>query len=241
MKNKIFICLAILIIFFTASVNAQLFNSKISKEDLNRISSGELVIRNIEKIEIIGLNPVNPTAQKAIETMKKLNPAYLAEVIKVIPYNGNENLINELEPMLLDVQSYVGIPYFSERAQKYFDLYSSAEIKSLTKEENTTKMNAKLEMEPFGYIDTDIYMETGFDTIYYEMTNLNKQRYHDKFNCVKEQKMKSIITAFKAGDSIVLYGLGGVNAPSIFFIKERVEISFMNRIKTFCSYFFTNL
>lgn len=239
MKNKTSICLAILSIFLLASTSAQIFNSKISQEELNRIYSGELVIRNIEKVKNISLNPINQTAQKAIDTMTKLEPVYLAEVIKIIPYEGNENLIQDLKPMLLDVQSYVGIPYFSERAQKYYDLYSSAEIKTLTEEGETTKMNAILEMEPFGYIDTDIYMEANSDIIYYEMTNLNTLRYHDKFNCVKPKRMKSIITAFRDGDSIILYGLGGVNAPSIFFLRDRVEVSFMNRIKTFCSYFFT--
>ena len=36
-------------------------------------------------------------------------------------------------------------------------------------------------------------------------------------------------------------GIGGVKAPSIFFLRDRVETSFMNRIKTMCSYFFEQM
>ncbi len=241
MKNKILTCSLFLGFISIAFVGAQIFNDNMSKEDLSRIEKGELVIRNIGKAKNISLTPVNSVAKKAIDTIEDLEPAYLAEVIKVLPYEGNENLIESLAPMLLDVQSYVGIPYYSERAEKYYDLYSSAQIKSLEENEGNTKMNAILEMEPFGYIDTDIYMENSPETIYYEMTNLNKLRYHDKFTCAKEKKMKSIITVFRHGDSIVLYGIGGVDAPSIFFLRDRVETSFMNRIKTFCSYFFAKL
>lgn len=103
------------------------------------------------------------------------------------------------------------------------------------------KMNVQLEMEPFGNIDTDIVMETSADTLYYENMNRNDLRYYDKFTAVKGENMKSIITVFRSGDSWILYGIGGVKAPSIFFLRDRVETSFMNRIKTMCSYFFEQL
>ena len=50
--------------------------------------------------------------------------------------------------------------------------------------------------------------------------------------------MKSIVVIVRQGDSWVLYGVGAVDAPSIFFLRDRVETSFMNRIKTFCTFFF---
>ncbi|MBO5138001.1 MAG: hypothetical protein J6B81_05865 [Spirochaetaceae bacterium] len=240
MKKKCILCLVLAIIVATSGW-AQLFNDKLSAEEQQQLADGKLLIRNIGKAKNISLNPVTPFAKKAIDTIEELDPAYLAEVIQIIPYTGNEHLIESLKPMLLDVQSYVGIPYYSERAEAYYDLYSSAEVKSINEQGSITRMNAILEMEPFGNIDTDIYMDATSESIYYEMTNLNKLRYYDKFTCAREEKMKSIITAFKFGDSIVLYGIGGVDAPSIFFLRDRVETSFMNRIKTFCSYFFAKL
>ena len=53
--------------------------------------------------------------------------------------------------------------------------------------------------------------------------------------------MKSIIAIVKEGNSWILYGIGAVNAPDLFFLRDRIETSFMNRIKTFCSYFFKKL
>lgn len=240
MKKQSILCILIFTLI-AASLCADVFNDNLSSNDRKRVANGELVIRNIGKAKNMSLKPVNETAKEVVDIIEELNPAYLAEVIQVLPYEGNEDLIQSLKPMLLDVQSYVGIPYYSERAEKYYDLYSSATIKSVEEKYNVTKMNAVLEMEPFGDIDTSILLKENKDNIFYEMTNLNKLRYYDKFTCAKEEKMKSIITAFKDGDSIILYGIGGVDAPSIFFLRDRVETSFMNRIKTFCSYFFAKL
>ena len=235
--------LALLICFLiaAASLSAQIFISNLSAEDQQRIANGELVIRNIRKAKNMSLNPVNPAAEKLIQTINDLDPAYLAEIIQIRPYAGNEHLIGSLKPLLLDVDSYVGIPYYSERAETYYDLYSSAEVKKLTENGTITEMNAILEMEPFGDIDTAIFLDSTEDSLYYETTNLNKLRYYDRFTCAKEKKMKSIITAFRVGDSIILYGIGGVDAPNIFFLRDRIETSFMNRIKTFCSYFFAQI
>jgi len=240
MKKQSIFCIIFLVLIAT-SLCAEVFNDNLSSNDRKRVANGELVIRNIGKAKNISLKPVNETAKNVIEIIEELDPAYLAEVIQVLPYEGNEDLIESLKPMLLDVQSYVGIPYYSERVEKYYDLYSSAKIKSVEEKFNVTKMNVILEMEPFGEIDTNILLRENKDNIFYEMTNLNKLKYYDKFTCAKEEKMKSIITAFRNEDTIVLYGIGGVDAPSIFFLRDRVETSFMNRIKTFCSYFFAKL
>ena len=83
-------------------------------------------------------------------------------------------------------------------------------------------------------------LEKDESVLYYETVNKNKLRYYDRFTCVKPYTMKSIITVFPSADgqSYILYALGGVDAPSIFFLRSRIETSFMNRISTFCSYFF---
>ena len=49
------------------------------------------------------------------------------------------------------------------------------------------------------------------------------------------------ILLFKDEDNWILYGIGGVNAPKIPFFSERIEVSFINRIKTFCNFIFTKL
>ncbi len=241
MKKHTAAAAAVLFCLFPAALSAQLFNGNMSQAELQRIANGEIVIRNIGKAKNIGLNPVNDTAKRAIDTIKELDPSYLAEVIQIRPYHGNESIFDTLKPLLTDVESYVGIPYYSERHQRYYDLYSSVVVKSVSETENRTAMNAALEMDPFGIIDTAITIDTAPESLYYVTTNLNKLKAFDKYTCAKEEKMKSVIAVFRFDDFIVLYGIGGVDAPNIFFLKDRIDTSFINRIKTFCNYIFSNL
>lgn len=233
--------LAVLSVFAGLSLTAQVFNGKLTGEEQQRLANGELIIRNIGKSKNISVNGVNPALQQTIETIEDLKPSYLAEVIRMVPYAGNEDLLERLRPVILNVEDYVGIPYYSERNETYYDLYSSVEIKSRTDDGSTAKLNALMEMSPFGKIDTDIILTTEGTSLHYENTNLNDLKYHDGITVVKDRCMKSIVTVFRSGDSWILYGIGGVKAPSIFFLRDRVETSFMNRIKTMCSYFFEQL
>ena len=233
--------LLMLLVLTSLSLSAQVFNDKLTAEEQQKLANGELVIRNIGKAKNISVNGINPTLEQTIETIEDLNPSYLAEVIRMVPYAGNEDLLEKLRPVMLDVEDYVGIPYYSERHDTYWDLYSAAEILEYTDDGKAAYLNALMEMSPFGDIDTVINVTSGADSLYYENTNLNNLKYHEGITVVKKNNMKSIVTVFRSGDSWILDGLGGVKAPSIFFLRDRVETSFMNRIKTMCSYFFEQM
>lgn len=235
-----------LAIFITIFLHSFLFaettlNNKLTDSEKATISEGKVIIRNIDSLKDLALSSDNEGAKKVQDEAKNLKPAYIAEIIQIKPYKGNETLIDKLSTLIMDIPSYVGIPYYSVRAEEWYDLYSSARIISEEKKDNFSKVFADLEMEPFGLIHTQIDTVRTTDYFYYESQNLNKLRYYDKFNCVNPNKMKSLITAYRDGDNIVLYGIGAVNAPSIFFLRDRVETSFMNRINTFCTYFFNKL
>jgi len=216
------------------------FNSKITSEEMEKLKKGEVIIRNTGNIKNICLDTSNPKVNESVKVIKDLDPAYLAEVIQIRPVTGNEHLIDSLYPILIDIPSYIGIPYWSERHQCYFDLYSDGKIVSQKTEGSSSSIHAILTMSPFGDIDTDIHIEKTDDFLFYQNTNLN-DLYFDNIRCVKKQNMKSAIVVFRDGDNWVLYGLGGVEAPKIFFLKSRIEVSFMNRIKTFCNFVFKKL
>lgn len=218
----------------------ELFNDKLSAEEQQKLANGEILIRNIGKSKNMCLNPVNAGTQKVIDTIDDLDPAYLAEVIQIRPYSGNEDLIENLKPILLDIEGYVGIPYWSERNEAFYDLYSSANIVSKNIGENSGTMNVILVMSPFGSLDMDISLTNSKDELFYLMSNTKNVKYRG-LNIVKEENMQSIVYAFRYGDSIVLYGVGGVDALSIFFLRDRIETSFINRIKTFCQFIFEKL
>ena len=186
------------------------------------------------------ITSTNSKIVEAQDTVKAIKPAYLAEIIQVMPYAGNENLPEKLSAMIMDVSSYAGIPYWSDQWKQYFDLYSSAQIKSSAVSGGVQTVKADLVMEPFGTINTTITSRKSSDSYYYVSTNDNKLKYSG-ITCVDPGKMKSIIVIVRDGNSWILYGIGAVNAPDVFFLRDRIETSFMNRIKTFCSYFFKKL
>ncbi len=239
LKTKI-----LFILFFVVSLqpifSQDIFNKKLTGEELEKLENGEILIRSIDKARNISLNPVNDGAKNVIDTINKLKPAYLAEVIQVRPYEGNENLLDELKPILLDIEGYVGIPYYSVQNDAYYDLYSSAEILSENVSENEGSLAVNLFMNPFGSIDVNISFEQTETELFYLMANTNKVKYRG-FNVVNEDNMQSIVYVFRHEDSIVLYGIGGVDAMSIFFLRDRIETSFINRIKTFCQFIFEKL
>lgn len=224
-----------------ASTLPNIFNKRLSAKDRQRLENGDVVIRKMSSISKLSIASSNEGVQKGLAVAKKLKPAYVAEIIQLYPYTNNEDFPDTFERLVLDVPQYAGIPYWSERAEKWYDLYSSAKIISTLQGAQTQTVWADLEMEPFGIISTRIEAEQTASYFYYISTNTNKMRYFNRFTCVNKEKMKSIIVLFKEGDFWVLYGMGLVDAPNIFFLRDRVETSFINRIKTFCSFFFAKL
>ena len=85
----------LLLLICAIGLNAQLFNDKLTADEQQKLANGELIIRNIGKVKNISVNKDNPTVERAISTMERLKPAYLAEIIQITPYSGNENLIEK--------------------------------------------------------------------------------------------------------------------------------------------------
>lgn len=237
--KKLILCAVAL--FVAVSAFADIFNSKLSSEERAKLQKGEVLIRNIDKMKNVCVNETAGTKQ-ILQTMRALAPVYTAEIIQIRPYAGNEQLLSVLKGSLLNISDYAGIPYFSERVQKWYELYDSAVITSVkTDASGNTKVTADLEMSPFGIINADINLQERADYLYYDMTNLNQLRYRNKYNVIKPQNMKSAITVFRDGDNWVLYAIGGVDTYKVFFLEDRVEVSFINRIKTFCNFIFSKI
>lgn len=230
------------IIFLTLAISfvlAEPFNSKLTSEERKTISTGEILIKNINYEKNICLNRgVSELGDKLLAEIHTLNPKYLAEVIQIKPYEGNEDLPQRLEALLNNVPEYAGIPYYSVRAEEWYNLYDSAEIIETVERSDGKLMKADLMMEPFDLVKEDIELIRAQDSILYTAVNTNKLRYLDKFDCVWPKKMKICILLLRDGDNWILYGIGGVNAPRVPFFTERIQTSFINRINTFCSFIF---
>lgn len=236
---KKLLCSALLLITLVAAAFADPFNSKLTADERAQLAKGEILIKNINYEKFICLNKGAVTlGDKLLTEIHDLNPKYLAEVIQIKPYKGNEDLPQRLEALLNNVPEYAGIPYYSVRHDAWWNLYDSAEIKETIERADGKTIRAELLMEPFDIVNEDIELTRGSDSILYSAVNTNKLRYLDKFDCVWPRKMKICILLFRDGDNWVLYGIGGVNAPRVPFFTERIQTSFINRINTFCSFIF---
>ncbi len=232
--------LAAVCLFSLQGIFALPFNDKLSSDELEKLESGSVVIRKTGSIKKMCLETKNQKVLDAVQQIIDLDPAYLAEVIQVRPASGNESIIQKTHDILVDIPSYVGIPYWSERHECYFDLYSEGEIISQEKKGENEHISARLYMSPVGNIDTDISLFVQDDFLLYSNTNLNDLE-ASGIKCISQKNMKSVIIIFKEGSNWILYGIGGVEAPKVFFLKNRIETSFMNRIKTFCNFVFEQL
>lgn len=219
------------------------FNSNLTSEELNDVNNGQLLIKNIEFFKYMSLeNDEDPLAKNLRNNIKDLAPKYLVELIKKVPYEGHENLPKDLEIIVNDVPSYAGIPYFSEENQKWFDLFSYASITSTNDDGDTSLINAKITMDPFDVMDQRIEIYRGEDKILYITINENILSYHHILDCIWPERMKIAILVFRDTDGDwLLYGIGGVRAPRFPVFHKRIQVSFINRIKTLCLYFFEQL
>lgn len=244
-------CILLFTAVFTANLTAQsagTFNANLSSAEQQELSHGEVLIRNIGNAKKISLNPINNTARAVIDTVKALKPPYLVEIIQVVPYKGNENLLDTLRAELTNVESYVDIPYFGARTGRWYKLYSSVAVLSQTESETANDMHVNLEMSPFGIIPTHITISKTETELLYSSVNTEPVKIQDSgvkivdgMTCAKTDKMKSFVYAFRDGDNIVLYGLGGVDAPNVIILKDKIDNSFIARVTTFCRFIFEKL
>ena len=243
MKKIIFI--EVITLFFFNTLIAQnfnsLFNNQITTIELEKLENEEIVIRNIgNRKKLVLTRSENNIISQVQNEIYKRNPNYLAEIIKLVPKNKDPNLINNIFDAILDITSYTDIPYYSEHNKIWANLYDTAVLNSCDGSKNEKKMNFTVEMKPFGTIVFNGEVKKTDNSLYYTMTNSSKITF-ENITCVKPKKMYTSIVIFEYNDYYVLYGLGSINAPSIFFLKDRIETSFVGRIKYFCKYMFEKI
>lgn len=238
--NKTTIFTLALVALTAVSATALPFNEKLSAADLETINKGEVLIKSIDKYKNMSIDSDNPGAERIRLIVNNLNPNYLAEIIQVKPIKGNEDLDVKISAVLEDVESYAGIPYWSVYHNRYFNLYDTAKINSITQDYNSKLIDSTIDIGPFGLTNVPIYIEKNDNFLLYQMTN-NQNLNHLGITCVQKKNMKSLILLFKDGDNWVLYGIGAVKAPKLAMFEKRIERSFINKTKTFCSYVFSKI
>jgi len=237
---KKFILFIASIILLSSSLFADPFTKYLTKDEKSKLEKGEVVIKKLSSYKKLSIAS-NDSTKRTLEIFKKLDPSYITEIIQIKPYKGNEDIIEKVDAALMDIEDYAGIPYFSERQQKWYELYDWAKVTDLKEDGNKRTVLADMYMSVFDVVKTQIDTEKNAESYFYSSMNLNVLRYHDKFDAVGKKDFKSSIVIFRDGDNWILYGIGGVDVPRIPFVSDRIETSFLNRTKSFCNFIFEKL
>lgn len=212
------------------------FNSNLSEQELDSALNGEILIRNISSYKNICLDVENSKINSCLDELKALNPRYFVEVLQIRKAAAGDGVPEKLYELLSNVEAYTEIPYYSERHKTTTPLYSYCKILSESQADGIHRMSVDMTMPPFGVYTAGLSIETDYENfLLYKSKNLTDMTCVS-FVRVKENNLRSVISAFKYDGYWIIYGIGAAKAPKISFLTHRIEVAFISRVKAFCSF-----
>lgn len=235
-------CFFVILCFFMAVESFCLpFNLNVTKEELDDCITGQTLIRNISTYKRICLETDIAEVNEYLAAIEKLDPKYLVEVVHLASIREYPDLLSAARRLFCDFDAYPSIPYWSEKGQRYFPLYTYSKVVSDVTLGDTRYFKTDLEMPPFKVFSSDIDITTRNNNFFlYKSINTTDVEAM-AFIKVNERNLRSVITIFQDGDYWVIYGIGAAKAPKLSFITRRMEVAFIGRVKAFCDYALTLL
>ena len=160
--KRIFFILTLFLLFFVNEFFAQtpikimngeldyLFNERLSGREILALRNGELVTNSIGKIKFARINEI-PETKTLISAVKEVGPNHLAEIIKILPFKGYENLTETVSIMLKREESYTKVPFSMDDNGNIVYLYADAKIKSIRNENGKEVIVENFLMKPLDY------------------------------------------------------------------------------------------
>jgi len=229
----------------------------LSSGEIDLLVQGKAVIRSLPDYHSLALAAQGQAADKVRSAVAAVRPNYLTEVIAIIPAADEaaaEVLIRRLAAALADPEGYVGIPYWSKRQQKTYDLFDKMAIGSRAAMGGGERIDTLQHMEPFddfraryeyslmgasggaagsGTAAALLFSAVNLDPIIYSYRN---------FKAVNTGDMVWYLYAFRDGNRVVFYGVGAVKVFDLFgAFRDRLEASFMGRVEAFFSFMSTRM
>jgi len=210
----------------------------LTPEEAAAVSSGKSVFRQPSGWKDLSVPAAAPFAKDIEETVRKLGANYIGEVVLVLPKAANPDLLAVLARNLADVESHVGIPYWSRRHKKYFDLFDRVKVIERTGTGSEGGLTADQHMEPFDDYRARYSWSLRGDRLTFLSTNLTHLSY-DGRKAVAPGEMVWRLEAYAEGDRWILYGIGAVKAFDMLgLLRDRLSESFMGRIEAFFGYMY---
>ncbi len=215
------------------------FNGLISDDDLQKLEAGEIVIRNIkDRKNMCMTRGLCPYADEILDMFTTLNPGYLAEILYMFPVEGNsdDSIIGQSDAIFSDWPLYKEVIYTDEDTGKSKHLFPEAELVRRTDRYRWKSIWTHVKMDFLAPYDTELIIKTTDDTFFFSQINQEAMKY--KFvTAVKPRNMQAAICCFKYRDNWFVYALGGVKAPVIPFVRNKIDHQFIGRIEDFTVFY----
>ncbi len=243
--KRTFYCALILSFIVIYALSAQSTNPVSSFRNLNRaareaLSRGEIVFRQPTGWRDLSIPLTSPFYKETEETIRKENHNYIGEVIVVMTRAEATEKLPQLTARLLNFEGYAGIPYWSERNERQYDLFDWIKVTDGNRAAQAGWVKTTQFMLPFGEYSSNYEWNFLADRLTYAGINTTPLSYKG-VRAVSPGNMIWRFSAYYEGDYCILYGLGAVKAFDLFgALKERLSASFMGRIEAFFRYVYSN-
>ena len=199
------------------------------------------MIRQLDTASKLSLAPFSAEASAILKEIAQLNPNYLVEVIALVPYTPGAKQIERLAITLSDIQGYIGIPYYSVREKKTYDLFDKVNILLRKTIPGGELIEAEQHMKPFEDYKASYEYRISADSLIFRSVNLSHIAYKG-IRSVAPGNMKWYLYVFHSDGFLVYYGIGAVKAfDMVGLIRDRLEVSFIGRVGAFFDYMSTQL
>lgn len=213
---------------------AQDFRS-LTPAEAETLDRHEAVIRIAKNANTLGMPDDAPNSTELRSALKTLKPNYVVEVFRILP-SGSPNPLKTLAAALSNPESWVGIPYHSERKNRVYDLFSVSKITSKRERDGDLVVEARHLMDPFEAYEADYEIKSGSDWLVFTGTTTSPLIYKG-VKAVSPGSFRWIVLAWKKGGEWYFYGVSAVSAFDLFgAARSRLEPSFVGRTRAFLEF-----
>jgi len=213
----------------------------LTEKELESLRAGNEIVREVKTASALTMSPFDAEAAAIRKSVSDLKPNYLTEVIAIVPYRNGQRQIEKLAATLSDIEGYVGIPYWSARMGKSYDLFDKMNILSRKTLSGGAYIEAEQHMKPFEDYRASYEYRVGQGSLAFRSANLSHIAYKG-VRSVAPGGMKWYLYVFPSGDYLVYYGVGAIRAFDMLgLIRDRLEVSFIGRVDAFFDYMFSRL
>jgi len=183
----------------------------------------------------------NDLVKKEIDLFSKKKINFKAQTTFIIPVKIplEDNAIQKIEDILIDVESFNEIPYYSKRSGRTTSLFKDISILSDNINEKGNRIIvAKTTISPFKpcIMQFEIIKENDF--IMFKAYNIDKMKYW-VLTIVDEQKMVMLFAGELENNIFNCYGLGVADTGSFFIFRKTVEEEFNSRSEALINWFYS--